>query len=64
MTAVVMGLPLRASILPRECVVVAVGPQGWHGGIKNSLYFAGFTRRSGLIASMECGVVLSVVPRM
>ena len=37
-------------------VAVAVGPLGWHGGIKNSPYFAGLTRCSGLIASMEAGL--------
>ena len=37
-------------------VVVALGPLGWHGGIKNNPYFAGLTRCSGLIASMEAGL--------
>ena len=59
MAAVVIVSPLRASDFASGmyvAVAVAVGPLGWHGGIKNSPYFAGLTRCSGLIASMEAGV--------
>jgi hypothetical protein len=42
MAAVVIVSPLQASDSASGMyVAVAVGPLGWHGGIKNSPYFAG-----------------------
>jgi hypothetical protein len=44
-------------------VEVAVGPLGWHGGIKNSPYFAGLDALFWVDRLDRDGVVLQVVLR-
>jgi hypothetical protein len=44
-------------------VAVAVGPPGWHGGIKNSPYFAGLDALFWADRLDGGGVVLQLVPR-
>ena len=44
-------------------VAAAVGPLGWHGGIKNSPYFAGLDALLWVDRLDGGGVVLQVVPR-